>query len=71
MSIEQFQDGPPWRPSWISERNNLCNSESLWCSDASRKVSAQSDLWFWRRYRLKNFKMAAVAAILDIRMEQF
>ena len=26
---------------------------------------------FWRRYRLNNFKMAAVAAILDIGTEQF
>ena len=25
----------PWRPSWISERNNFCNSESLWCLQSS------------------------------------
>ena len=31
-------------PSWISEQNNLSNSESLCCSDASHKVSAQSDM---------------------------
>ena len=52
-------------------RNNLSNSESLCRSEASHKVSAQSVLWFWRRYRLKNFKMAAMAAILDIGTEQF
>ena len=62
---------PPWQPSWISKQNNLNNSDSLCHSDASHKVLAQSDLWFWRRYRLKNFKMAAVAAILDIGTEQF
>ena len=62
---------PPWRPSWILEWNNLSNSESHCRSDASHKVSAQSDLWLWRRYHLKNFKMAAVAAILDIGTEQF
>ena len=49
---------PPWQPSWISEWNNLSNSESLCGSNASHKVSAQSDLWFWRRYRLKNFKIS-------------
>ena len=52
---------PPWWPSWISEWNNLSYSESLFGSDASHKVLAQSDLWFWRNYRLKNFKMAAMA----------
>ena len=57
----------PWRPSWISERNNLSSSESPCHSDASHRVSAQSDLWFWMRYRLKNFK----TAILDIGMERF
>ena len=31
---------PPWRPSWISECNNLSTSISLCRSDASHKVSA-------------------------------
>ena len=48
------------RPSWISERNNFSNSESLCHCDASHQVSAQSDLQFGRCC-LKNFK-----AILDI-----
>ena len=69
MSFEEFQDGRT--VPWISERNNLGNSESLCRSGASHKVSAQSDLCFWRRNRLKNFKMAAMAAILDTEMEQF
>ena len=48
------------RPSWISERNDFSNSESLCHCDASHQVSAQFcfDLWFGRRCRLKNFKMA-------------
>ena len=58
-------------PPCISERNNLSNSESLCRSDASHKIPTQSYLWFWRRYHLKNFKMAPMAAILDIRTEQF
>ena len=60
-----------WRPSWISEQNNFSNSESLCCCDASHQVSAQSDLWFGRRCRLKYFKMAVMVAILDIGMERF
>ena len=57
--------------AWISERNDFSNSESLCRFDASNQVSAQSDLWFGRRCRLKNFKMAAVAAISDIGTERF
>ena len=34
---------PPWLPSWISERNDFSNSESLCHCDASHKVLAQSD----------------------------
>ena len=49
-----------WLPSWISERNHFSNSESLCRSDASHQVSAQSDLWFGKRCRLKNFKMATM-----------
>ena len=51
-----------WPPNWISEWNDFSNSESLCRSDASHQVSAQSDEWFGRRCRLKNFKMAAMAA---------
>ena len=38
---------PPWRPSWISERNNFSNSESLFHSDASHSFGS---LWLavWR-----------------------
>ena len=46
------------------------NSESFH-SDASHQVSAQPDLLFRRRCDLKNFKMAVMVAILDIRMESF
>ena len=35
----------PWQPSWISERNNFSNSESLCSSNASHQVLAQSDVW--------------------------
>ena len=43
MSFEEFQEGRPWRPSWISERNEFSNFESLCHCDASHLVSAQSD----------------------------
>ena len=49
----------------------LSNSESPSHPDASHQVSAQSDLLFGRRCGLNNFKMAAIAAILDIGTEQF
>ena len=54
-----------------AKQNDLSNSESLYRSNASHHVSAQSNLQFGRRCPLKNFKMAAVAAILDIGTEQF
>ena len=66
--VSIFSSWPPYRPSWTSERNNLSYSESLCCSDASHQVSTQSDFRFGRRCRLKSFKMADVAASLDIRM---
>ena len=45
-----------WRPSWISERNHFSNSESLSHSAASHQASAQSNLQFGRRCRLKEFQ---------------
>ena len=56
-------------PSWISEWNYFSNSESLCCSDASHQASAQSSLQFGRRCCVKIFKMADMAAILDIGTE--
>ena len=53
---------PPWRPSWISERNNFSSFESLCYCDASHQVSTQSDLGFGRRCRLS-------VAIFDIGTE--
>ena len=46
------------------------DSESLCHCDASHQVLAQSNFQFGRRCRLKNFKMATMAAILDIGTEQ-
>ena len=54
----------------IAEQNNFSNSEPLSHSDASHQASAQFDLRFGRCH-LKHFKMANVAAILDIGMEPF
>ena len=48
-----FPRWPPWRPSWILERNDFNYSESLYRSNASHRVSAQSNLQFWRRCCLK------------------
>ena len=62
---------PPWWPSWILEQNDFSNSESLCNCAASHQVLAQSDLRFGRRCCLKNFKMATMAATLDIGTERF
>ena len=61
----------PWQLSWISEWNDFSNSDSLCHCDASHQVLAQCDLRFGRRCCLKNFKIAAMAAILDIGTERF
>ena len=55
MLFHDFQDGR----HLIAERKDFSNSEPLCRSDVSTQVSAQSD------YR-ENFKMAALAAVLDI-----
>ena len=60
-----------WPPSWTSEWNDFSNFEFLSHCDSSHQVSAQSDLGFRRRCRLNNFKMATLAAILDIGTEWF
>ena len=63
MSFEEFQDGHlGHKNGMILAILNLCHC------DASHQVLAQSDLWSGR-CRLKNFKMAAMAASLDIRTE--
>ena len=50
----------------FKKADNFSNSESLCRFYASNPVLTQSDLWFGRRCRLKNFKMATMVAILDI-----
>ena len=52
------------------EHNDFNNSESLCYSNASHQVSAPSNVRFGRICLVKIFKMATVAAILDIRAEQ-
>ena len=69
--IRRISRWHPWWPSWISERYNFSNSESLCSSNASHQVLAQSHLQFGRRCRLKYFKMAAMVAILDMGTERF
>ena len=69
--IRRISRWPVWRPSWISEWNDFNKSESLSHCQASHQVSAQSYLWLGSRCRLKNFKMGAMVAILDIRTERF
>ena len=68
MSLEEFQDGP--HGGHFGYRKDFSNSESLYYYDASHQVLAQSELRFGRRCRLKNFKMSAMAAVLEIGTER-
>ena len=61
MSCEKLQDGSHGGHLGFS------NSETLCHSDASHQVSAQSNLLFWRRCCLKNFKMATMAMTYGVR----
>ena len=65
MSFEEFGGHLGHQNGTILAILNLCHC------DASHQVSAQSDLRLGRRCRFKNFKMATIAAILDIGTEQF
>ena len=69
MSFEEFQDSH--HGGHLGYRNWTILAILNLCSDASHQVFAQSDLRFGRGCRLKNFKMAAIAAILDIGTEWF
>ena len=66
--VWRFKRWPSWGPSQISDKNYFCNSESLCHFDAAHQVWAQSALRFGRCL-LKNFKMAPLAATLDVGME--
>ena len=70
MSFKVFQDGCHdghlgYLNGMILAILNLCHY------DTSHQFLAQSNLRSGRRCRLKNFKMATMAAILDIRTEHF
>ena len=65
--VSRLSRWPPWQPSWIFEWNEFSNSKPPCHPNASHQVLAQSDLLIG----LKIFKMATMAAILDIGMEQF
>ena len=60
----------PWQLSWQLEGMVLAIL-NLCVTNASPQVLAQSNLRFGRRCRLKNFKMATMAAILIIGTERF
>ena len=71
MLFREFQDGRHgghlgYRYGTILAISNLCVNVM-----PPHQVLAQSDLGFRRRCLLKNFKMDALASILDIGTEQF
>ena len=60
-----FNGVEPLPPSWISDRHNFRSFRSRSHPVATEQVSAQSHQRFGKRRRKFEFKMAAVAAILD------
>ena len=71
MSFEEFQDSCHGSHLGYRNRTILAILNLYVTFNASHQVSAQSDLWSGRRCCLKNFKMAAMVATLDIGMERF
>ena len=61
----------PWRPSWISDLNDLSYFWSTSHPDASYQVRSQLAFRFRSRSEKYIFKMAAMAAILDFWSEWF
>ena len=53
-----------WWPSWIFASPPPPHTHTPQLPPPTNQVSAQSDLWFGRRCRLKNFKMAAMAEMI-------
>ena len=71
MWFEAFQDGCRGGNLLYRNRKRFSNSESLCHSYAAHEVSAQFSLRFGRRCRLKNFKVVAMAAILNTGRNDF
>ena len=70
MSFEEFQEGGPG--SHFGYRNRMILAILNLCVTVMPPIKFQlNQTEFGRRCRLKNFKTAAVAAILDIGMERF
>ena len=59
MLVEEFQGGlfSAWS-SLMCECGYFSYSESPFCRKPNHKVSDQADIWFGKRCRLKNSKMA-------------
>ena len=57
----RFSKWLPWRPSWISNRNNFSQFQSISHPDAYYQVSSQLAFGFRRRSEKKIFKRATMA----------
>ena len=55
MSFEDLKMAP-WRPSWLLERNDFSNSESLCPCDASRQNFGSIQLKFWEEMSFEEFQ---------------
>ena len=71
MLFEDFQDGHHMGGHLGTGNQTILEILNLHVALMPPVVSAQSYLRFRRRCHLKNFKMAAIAAILDTGTERF
>ena len=69
MSFEEFQDGHPG--GHLGYRNGTSLGILNLCVTVMPPNKFQLNRTGFRRCRLKNFKLAALAAILDIGTERF
>ena len=67
----RFSRWPPWRPSWVPNRNDISHFWSISHPDASYQVSSQLAFGFRKRSEKKIFKMATMVAILDFGSARF
>ena len=66
----RFSRWPPLQPPWISDQNDFSYFRSASNPDVNYQVSSQLAFWFRSRSVKQIFKMSAMAATLDFRLER-
>ena len=66
----RFSRWPPWRPSWISDRNDFSYFWSTCHPDVSYQVPSQLEFRFMRRREKTNFQVGRHSGHLGLRSEK-